>query len=502
MVVSLLGSTGHMGMETLKQFLFLDEVNQIKVLLRRNSPRNKYVLRLIKKHKDKVKVIYGNITNKDDVEDLIEGSDYLFNLAAVIPPLSEQRPDLSYRVNELGVKNVIEVLEKHPHVKYIHISTVAVYGHRNYKHPFERVGDPLIPSVYDVYSVHKIRAEFALLESNVSHFVILRQTAMIYLKMLTSNMKDGLMFHTCFNDPLEWTTDSDSASLMAAIIKEDINGTLSKDNFWNKIFNMGDKKENRVTGYKTFDDGFKLIGGSVKDFFKPNDNVLRNFHGGFYLDGLELDKILHYEHESLDSYWEKIKNKHPYFILARIVPKKFIRKFVIEKLYKDKNSPVYWYKNNDIARLTAFYGSKEIYESQPLEWENFVLWDYQNYRDSSKFQPIEYGYDISKDDKDISFDDLKSYASLRGGKLLSIDYQGDIYQKLEWENADGVRFIARAYTVIKGGHWLNPLYKSYTWDFDRLAKKDKLIATYWYDSHEQEENHTYYMDEKFVPLLK
>ena len=119
------------------------------------------------------------------------------------------------------------------------------------------------------------------------------------------------------------------------------------------------------------------------------------------------------------------------------------------------------------------------------------------------YQPIDYGFDINKNDKDITYSDLLRVANMRGGRLITDDYQtGDIYRPLEWENSDGERFKARAYTVIRGGHWLNPLYKSYTWDFDRLAKKDKLIATYWYDSHEQDENHTYYMDEKFVALLK
>ena len=502
MIISLLGATGHMGIQTLKEFLFLHEIDKVKVLLRRDSPRNKPVLKIARKNKGRVEIVYGNITNVDDLDNLVTNSNYLFNLAAVIPPLSDQEPALSYRVNESGVKNIIEVLKNHQSVKYIHISTIAVYGHRNDKHPFERVGDPLIPSVYDVYSVHKMRGEFALLESDVDNYVILRQTAMIYLKMLLSNMSDPLMFHTCFNDPLEWTTDTDSARLLAAIVKEDNNGKLTKANFWNKIFNMGDLEENRVTGYKVLEDGFKLIGGKVEDFFKPHDNATRNFHGGYYLDGRELDKLLSFERESLDSYWERIKHKYPYFALARIVPKKLIRKLVFEKLYKDPNAPVYWYKHNDIARLTAFFGSKEAYENLSSNWEVFRKWDYLSARSIYSYQSIDYGYDISKEDKDITYLDLVSYASKRGGKLLSQEYNGDIYQKLEWQNSDGERFVARAYSVIRGGHWLNPLYKSLTWDFDRLAKSDQLIASYWYDSHDENENHCYYMDDKFETFIK
>ena len=186
------------------------------------------------------------------------------------------------------------------------------------------------------------------------------------------------------------------------------------------------------------------------------------------------------------------------------MPKFLIRKFVFEKLYQDSNSPVYWYKHHDIARLTAFFGSKEQYEELlTKDWKDFEKWDYLKDRSTSTYKAINYGYDIDKEDKEITFDDLKSYASRRGGKLLSNEYkQGNIYQTLEWENADGERFKARAYSVIRGGHWLNPLYSSLTWDFDRLAKSDNLIASYWYDSHEKSENHCYFMDDKYQALIK
>ena len=69
--------------------------------------------------------------------------------------------------------------------------------------------------------------------------------------------------------------------------------------------------------------------------------------------------------------------------------------------------------------------------------------------------------------------------------------------KLEWENPDHKIFTATAYSVLSGGHWFNPTYENIVWDFDRLAKKDKVYASLWYDSHEREENHFYSMDNDF-----
>ena len=51
--------------------------------------------------------------------------------------------------------------------------------------------------------------------------------------------------------------------------------------------------------------------------------------------------------------------------------------------------------------------------------------------------------------------------------------------------------------MLRAGHWMNPIYKEYVWDFDRLSKKDKIFAGIWYDSHAEDENMRYGFDENF-----
>ena len=98
---------------------------------------------------------------------------------------------------------------------------------------------------------------------------------------------------------------------------------------------------------------------------------------------------------------------------------------------------------------------------------------------------------------------LKSVAKLHGGRLLSPTFKtGDVYSKVEWENCDGERFFARPFTVLRGGHWLNPLYSDYVWDFDRLSRKDALYAAYWYDWHDKSENNRYYFDENLNAKIR
>ena len=80
--------------------------------------------------------------------------------------------------------------------------------------------------------------------------------------------------------------------------------------------------------------------------------------------------------------------------------------------------------------------------------------------------------------------------------------KGNLREKLIWEDQDGKQFTASAYTVIKAGHWINPIYTENVWDFDRLSKKDKIFAQIWYDSHDKDEDYIYSFDENFNAKIK
>ena len=55
---------------------------------------------------------WGDITDPDSVAQAVAGQECILHLAAIIPPLTEQNPDLAHRVNVQGTHNVIEAAEK------------------------------------------------------------------------------------------------------------------------------------------------------------------------------------------------------------------------------------------------------------------------------------------------------------------------------------------------------------------------------------------------------
>lgn len=499
MKIALTGATGNMGKQALNELLKLPDT-EYKLLVLPDDKRIKQIRKSHKKDLKRIEFVIGNLADAEACAKLVDGVSYVINMAAVIPPHSDQNPRKAIECNEVGVRRLVEAIERaEPQPKFVHISTMALYGNRNEKHMWGRVGDPLLISPFDIYSLTKLRGEFCVLESDIKTKAVIRQTAMLHSNMLSDNMSDGLMFHTCFNAPLEWATAEDSGLLMANIVRRDLQDDLSQT-FWGKVFNLGAGIANCVTGYDVLNDGFEIIGGSVENFFEPNFNATRNFHGLWFADSAKLDDLFHYQRQTTADFWAQFKQEHGYMKMGKAVPHGWIKRLAIMRLFKSPNSARYWYKHKDEAKMQAYFGGTDKYEQIGRDWARFPLLkdgkdscgnavDYAQLK-SNKILP-NIGFDP---EGAIDFDVLLRVAEMHGGKLIS--QSGNVCDRLEWENSDGDRFFAKGTTVL-AGHWFNPSYKNYCWDFDRLAKKDKIYADVWYDSHSRDEDYYYYYDKDF-----
>ena len=167
-----------------------------------------------------------------------------------------------------------------------------------------------------------MRGEFRVMNSGVKSWAVIRQSAMLHDNMLSGNISDGLMFHTCFNAPLEWVTAHDSGVLVRRILERDIAGELDETNFWKKCFNIGGGAVNRIIGYDTLNDGFKMIGGTAKNFFKPNYDATRNFHGLWFTDGYELDSFSDISSRTQRLIGSTLQSFIPYTVWAKSFPKR------------------------------------------------------------------------------------------------------------------------------------------------------------------------------------
>lgn len=499
MKIAMTGISGNMGAEVFRQTMELPEVEFVRVLLSPKKKNNKLAKRLKKQYGKRIQVVRGRVEDREACKALVKGVDYVANIAGVIPPLADANAKASYNANYLGSVAMVDAVRvENPQPKYIHVSTVAVYGNRNEKHPFGRVGDPLLVSAFDSYAIHKLHGERYLLDAELNNWVVLRQSAMLHNNMLKDNVSDGLLFHTALNAPLEWVSARDSGYLFKRIFERDSKGEVPT--FWNKIYNIGAGQKSRQTGYDTFNEGFALIGGSAEKFFKPNWFSARNFHGLWFADSDELEELFHYQRDDAHSFWQEIASHHKIYKLGRLVPQKLIHVFLFKRLLNHYNSPRRWVKDRDIAIVTATFGSQEAAEGLSEDWKDYKLiskgdfGEFESLRNAKNAVLLDHGYDESKPQEEWTMEDVRAAAKFRGGEVISSQFVGT-YSKLCWRCHEGHKFLASPYTVLRGGHWCPKCCKIGQWNFDKLSKHNPFYAQVWYDSHSKDENNYYFKDE-------
>lgn len=89
MRLAITGSTGNMGRAVMEQLCAMDEkIEHIKLLSR--SPENiKKLLKKCKPLKNKTEVIIGSVADENVCARLASDCDYVINMGAVIPPVSD-----------------------------------------------------------------------------------------------------------------------------------------------------------------------------------------------------------------------------------------------------------------------------------------------------------------------------------------------------------------------------------------------------------------------------
>ena len=506
--VFITGASGVMGSAVLRRIAETQNYNLI-ILLREKERNKKQAKRLSKKYGGDIKIVFGDLSIPADCERCVQTADYIIHCAAIIPPRSDYNSEDTYKSNYCATFNLVTAAQKRQDtrpVKFIHIGTVAEYGNRTFKHPWIRTGDPLLPSAFDYYAATKVMGEREVIESGLSYWVSLRQSGVLYQDVMLKNMHDGLMFHTCWNTPIEWATAETSGLLLKNLLEKEEAGTLPYG-FWRRVYNIGNGAAARVTGYETLDRGMRLMGRSAKEIFKPHWHAARNFHCGWFYDSHILNDYFDFQHEGFEAFFKQCGKKFWYFKLGKPFPR-LISKFAIRPLLKTQNAPLFWVTHNLQGRIKAFFGSKEQFDSIPKEWSGYHLLcedknpetgaalNYADLKDEKKAAAflLDHGYDETKPQEDLDIEDMKGAAAFRGGSCVSgAMMRGDLYTPLEWECALGHKFRATPYLVLKTGHWC-PQCSVPPWNFDALARNNAFYAQVWYDDHQKDENAFYEKD--------
>ncbi len=482
MNVLLTGATGSMGQSALNEFIKTSHRVRAFSL---DTDEDKKILKKYQKYQN-IKTIFGDLTKFQDVKKAVKGVDIVLHVGAFVSPAADYHPKIAMKINYGSTVNIINAIKEtgqEQSTKLVYIGTVAQTGDRMPPIHWGRVGDPIKPSVFDYYAVSKIAAERAVVESGLKYWVSLRQTGMISKKMLS--IDDAIVYHNCLDNILEYVSDRDSGRLLKNVC-EDV-----EEDFWGHIYNIGGGESCRITGYNMNARIFKLMG--VDDLSLVMDSkwyAIRNFHGQNYLDGDKLEKYLKFRTDSIEYMFDLQKKKLGLtrHILKLLCKNSFIKKIITENIKKqvsknlmDEHGTMNFISNNLQDKISAYFISKEHWEKIPPigEMDSFKNWD--------KVIHIDHGYDESKPEAELNFEDMANAAEFRGGKCLSSQMKkGDWSTPLSFECAFGHKFKASPRLILEGGHWCDECERE-SWNYHEIAKVNPFFAQVWYPLHDKNE---------------
>ncbi len=289
MNVLLTGAFGNVGFSTLKELLNKDySVRVFEVYNRKNR-------KIAKKFKNRIEIVWGDLRNREEVNNAIQNQDAVIHLAAIIPPLADADPGLAESVNVGGTKNIIDAMENQERKpKLIFTSSVAVYGDRRYN-PMIEVTDPLVPSRGDYYAITKISAEKLIRESGVD-FAIFRLT---YITSIDKLNMDPLMFHMPLNTSIEIC---DTKDVGLALVN-----SIECDEVWGETFNLAGGKQCRIT-YREYLNDMMEIFGLGRNFLPEEGFAEKDFHCGF-MNTNKSQNLLKYQNHTLEDYYREVERK-------------------------------------------------------------------------------------------------------------------------------------------------------------------------------------------------
>jgi nucleoside-diphosphate-sugar epimerase len=115
---------------------------------------------------DRTRVFTGDILDPQSLAKALEGAEWVFHLAAILPPASEIDRDRTFRINVDGTRLLLEAcLASGGHPKVVLASSISVYGEAG--GTTEPIGPEYPVRPIDIYAESKVAAENLLMASGL-----------------------------------------------------------------------------------------------------------------------------------------------------------------------------------------------------------------------------------------------------------------------------------------------------------------------------------------------
>ncbi|MFW9949685.1 MAG: NAD-dependent epimerase/dehydratase family protein, partial [Candidatus Thorarchaeota archaeon] len=265
---------------------------EISLLLR----KSKNNLKKFRRFESHVRIIWGDLLNNDDVKKAVDGNEIILHIAALLPDIAFNQPDLAIATNVGGTENILKaMLTSKVKPKIIYTSSVALYGDRR-ANPIIHISDPIQNLDNNIYTETKIKAE-NLIRNSSFDYLIFRVSYVVSTDVIKFK---PIMFHMPLDTPVE--------AIHAKDVALAIMNAIERDDLWGGIFNLGGGKACQIMFNDNLNDMFEIMGFG-RNFLPESAFTTENFHCGFYdlSETRKLEELLHYQKHNLKDFYLEVK---------------------------------------------------------------------------------------------------------------------------------------------------------------------------------------------------
>lgn len=315
MKVLVTGAFGNLGKSTLEALL--KSRHKITTLDIKTRATKKLAKKFSKTNE--IKCLWGSIQDKSSVTAAVTNQDCIIHLVGVTPPFTENNPDLSYKINVIGTKNIVEVAQEEKNKpKIIFPSSVSIYGPLSPSSKLLTSDSPINPT--DVYTRNKAESE-EIIQNSALPWTILRITAVPSPSIFKNEI--NLLYNIPLDQKIEFAHTKDIGTAITNTVTASTEG---------KILLLGGGKKSQLTN-RVFVQcildtlGLKMLPESV---FKIPKRDADWYYTG-WMDSKEAQELLDYQSRSFYDYLDEIREKTKFLRLIIGFLKPIVRKILISQ---------------------------------------------------------------------------------------------------------------------------------------------------------------------------
>jgi len=147
------GGTGFIGLNFIKMFS-----DKERIITFSRAPQTDFIKLFLGQQKlKKVTLIKGDVTKLTDLLEAVKkyNVDRIVHMAAILPPVSEENPMYTLRINVEGAINVLETARILDVKRVVFLSSVAVYGQT----PDQLIDEDYAKNPINIYGLSKLAGE-------------------------------------------------------------------------------------------------------------------------------------------------------------------------------------------------------------------------------------------------------------------------------------------------------------------------------------------------------